>query len=308
MRIGILSAELDEESQTENRRLADEIEALGHEPAVINYHRAYSYIDNRGVLYELLSDSSSRKVGVDAVIPRINEADPLSITGGVTALRTLMLRGVYSPASPETVDLVKNKFNTQLVLAAAGVATPRSVMETGTEPVFIEEVLEAIEPSPEQPVIIKTNVGTHGVGVELAPNRTLAIASLTAHPPTQSGLPSILQEHIPPGCDGPFDIRLVTIGKKVVASMKRVAAEGEFRSNIAQGGTGQAYQPSELEIELAETASRAVNSDVLGVDVMDLNGQPVVIELNISPGFHIESVSGVNVPRLIAKLAIEGCF
>ncbi|MBX4197639.1 ATP-grasp domain-containing protein [Candidatus Saccharibacteria bacterium] len=308
MRIGILSAELDDEALVENQRLADEIEDLGHQSQIINYHRTYSYIDGTGALYEHLADGSSRKIEVDAVIPRINEADPLSITGGVSALRTLVLSGVYSPSSPEAVDLVKNKFNSQLVMAAAGVPTPRSVMETSTVPTYIEEILTAIEPDAEKSVIIKSNVGTHGIGVELTPNRTLAIASLTAHPPAQSGMPTIIQELIDSNQERPADIRLITIGKKVMATMKRVAAEGEFRSNIAQGGTGVAYEPSEREIEVAEAASEAVNSDILGIDIMFLESEPVVIEVNISPGFHVEKVSGVNVPRLMAQLAIKNAL
>jgi ribosomal protein S6--L-glutamate ligase len=216
-----------------------------------------------------------------------------------------VLQGIPSLASPEAIDLAKNKFNAQLVLAATGIRTPRSVLETAAEPTHLEEVLGAVEPDADRPVIIKRNVGTNGIGVELFTNRTFAMAGLAAHPPTQTGLPSIIQEFIPPTEERPFDLRLVTVGQVVVAAMKRIASEGEFRSNIAQGGTGHEIQPTIKELKAAESTSKVINSDVLGIDIMLDNSEPLVIEVNVSPGFYIETVSGVNLPRLIAKAAIE---
>jgi len=92
------------------------------------------------------------------------------------------------------------------------------------------------------------------------------------------------------------DIRAFVVGGKVIASMKRKAAEGEFRSNLHQGGTAELIKLSAKERATAVKAAEVLGLGVAGVDMLRSNSGPVVMEVNSSPGLEgIEKSSGVDV-------------
>ncbi|MDE3029980.1 MAG: alpha-L-glutamate ligase, partial [Paracoccaceae bacterium] len=96
------------------------------------------------------------------------------------------------------------------------------------------------------------------------------------------------------------DIRCLVIGGRVVAAMRRRAAEGEFRSNLHQGGTSEPVRITRAERETAIRAARAFRLGLAGVDMLRSSEGPKVLEVNSSPGFEgIESASGKNVAQLL---------
>jgi ribosomal protein S6--L-glutamate ligase len=98
------------------------------------------------------------------------------------------------------------------------------------------------------------------------------------------------------------DIRAFVVGRRVVASMERQAAKGEFRSNIHRGGTARAVKLTPEERSTARRAAQRVGLAVAGVDMMRSNHGPVVLEVNSSPGLEgIEEASGVDVAGEIIK-------
>src|SRR3954463_14308786 len=104
MRIGILSAQLGEEDVHENRRLIREALLLGHKAVIINYRKAVVVMAGRKqVLYQPDKKGVLMPVRIDAVIPRINEADSKSITLATTALETLIAGGAYTTAGPGAI-------------------------------------------------------------------------------------------------------------------------------------------------------------------------------------------------------------
>ena len=95
---------------------------------------------------------------------------------------------------------------------------------------------------------------------------------------------------------GGSDVRAFVIGNRVVAAMRRKAAPGEFRSNVHRGGSTELVQ---LDPETEKTAIRAaqiMNLQVAGVDMLESNSGPQVLEVNSSPGLEgIEKATGIDI-------------
>ena len=104
---------------------------------------------------------------------------------------------------------------------------------------------------------------------------------------------------------GGEDIRLIVIGGKTVAAMKRVNLR-DFRANIALGGKGERYEPTEEEREIAEKCARTVGADYCGVDLIPGKDGPKVSEIN-SNAFFFEAtkVSGVDVAGAYAEYILN---
>ena len=98
------------------------------------------------------------------------------------------------------------------------------------------------------------------------------------------------------------DIRCFVIGDKVVASIKRQAKEGDFRSNLHRGGTASLIRITPEERSTATRAARIMGLNVAGVDILRSNHGPVVMEVNSTPG--LEGIEGAT-EKDIAGLMIE---
>ena len=96
------------------------------------------------------------------------------------------------------------------------------------------------------------------------------------------------------------DVRVIVVGGEVVAAMRRQARLGEFRSNIHRGGVAMAVNLSSDYATVAKEAARIVGLDIAGVDLLESDQGPKVIEVNSSPGLEgIEAATGMNIARAI---------
>jgi len=309
MRIGILSAQLGREDVHENKRLVREIRRKGHRPVIINYRRTVLAIHkNKRTLYQPDKKGVLRQVNVDAVIPRINEASDKSTHLATLALDCLISGGAYSTANPASIKLAKNKISSLVALAAAGVPIPRSAAITGTESfeIDVDKVLNKVEPSHRRRLIVKTNSGTYGKGVMPAESRGDARAIMDGF--LINNIPVLIQQFVEPTKKGVYvDLRYIVVNGQVVASMKRLSSgKDEVRANISLGGKGEPHEPTDTEIELAKQAAKAIGLGVAGVDIIPSGRKRLVIEVNTSPGFVIEKVTGSNVAKKIVQMAISG--
>jgi len=151
------------------------------------------------------------------------------------------------------------------------------------------------------PVVVKLTEGTHGSGVVLAETRKAAESLLAAF--HQLHAEFLVQPFVKEA--GGADLRVIVIGKKVVAAMERRAAAGEFRANIHQGGAGLPVKLSRRERSVAIKAAAAVGVEVAGVDILRTHDGPRVLEVNVSPGLQgVEGASGVNVAAAIVAHAL----
>jgi ribosomal protein S6--L-glutamate ligase len=255
----------------------------GHEVDVIKHRDCYALIEKS---QPLVLHSGEPLLGYDAIIPRIGS----SMTRyGSAIVRQFEMQGVYTITSSLAIVRSRDKLRSMQLLARAGVGIPKTVVARGTA-----DVEGLIEQLGGTPVIIKLARGTHGNGVVLADSKKAAKSVLQAfYVMDQEGTNILLQEFVKESAGE--DIRAFVVGSKVVASMKRQSLDDDFRSNLHQGGAGEAVKLTEEERKTAIKAARTMGLNFCGVDMMRSARGPLVLEVNSSPGFGIEQVTGRDV-------------
>ncbi len=155
------------------------------------------------------------------------------------------------------------------------------------------------------PVIIKLQEGTHGLGVILAESKKSAKSIIDTFYKMDTSI--LLQRYVEEAKGE--DLRLIVVGNKVVAAMKRRSDLDEFRSNVHRGGETESISPTQKEKHIALNASRYLGLGVAGVDLIRSKQGPLLLEVNASPGLRgIESASGVNVARHIIEFVERNAF
>jgi len=98
------------------------------------------------------------------------------------------------------------------------------------------------------------------------------------------------------------DIRAFVVDGRVVGAMKRQAKDGEFRSNLHRGGTATVIQLTDEEETVALKAAKAMSLDIAGVDMLQSDRGPLILEVNSSPGLEgIEEATGKDIAGEIIK-------
>ena len=284
MKIGILTRN---PALYSTRRLAQAARTLGHQPVFIDTVQLALRLNPGGMSHW---QNRQRLPKVDGLIPRIGS----SVTAyGVAVVRKFEQAGVATTATADAIAQSRNKLRSLRLLEAAGLPTPRTELVTAEH-----ELHPAIAAVGGLPVIVKTLRGAQGRGVILVANMETAEAIFAA----LSGFhqPMLVQEYI--GEAEGRDTRLLVVGGRVTAAMIRTAAVGEFRSNLHQGGTAVAARPDQRVVRLALEAAAVHDLSVAGVDIIQSNRGPLLLELNSSPGLEgIETSSGVDIAATIVR-------
>jgi ribosomal protein S6--L-glutamate ligase len=148
------------------------------------------------------------------------------------------------------------------------------------------DVLPAIERVGGAPVVIKLLEGTQGIGVILAPDNKVAEAVIeTLH----SKRENVLIQRFITESKGK-DLRALVVGDRVVAAMRRRAVGDEFRSNVHRGGTTEVVELDEETQRVAVQAAQIMGLRIAGVDMLESDDGPLVMEVNSSPG--LEGIEG----------------
>lgn len=269
------------------KRLKEEATARGHEVRVVKYKDCYASIEQN---HPTVSYKGKDLAKYDAVIPRIAS----NMTKyGTAIVRQLEMQGVYTLSSSIAINRSRDKLRSLQILAKSGVGIPKTVVSRNTTD--IDDLLDQLGGTP---VIIKLARGTHGNGVVLAETKKAAKSVLQAFYLTNDdGTNILLQEFIKESAG--TDIRAFVVGSRVVASMKRQSLDDDFRSNLHKGGEGVSVKLTEDERKMAVRAARVMGLSVAGVDLMRSARGPLILEVNASPGFGIEKVTGRNVASAI---------
>jgi ribosomal protein S6--L-glutamate ligase len=102
------------------------------------------------------------------------------------------------------------------------------------------------------------------------------------------------------------DIRAFVVGDRVVAAARRVAQAGEFRRNLHRGGSAEAVQLDEAYETAAVRSAQIVGLKVAGVDMLEGNDGPAVMEVNSTAGLQgIETSTGIDVAGAIIDYVRE---
>ena len=224
----------------------------------------------------------------DAIIPRIGA----SITYfGTAVVRQFEQMDVYTPNSAAGIVNSRDKLRATQILSRHGIPMPPTTFVRDRA-----DVIPAIERVGGAPVVIKLLEGTQGIGVILAPELKVAEAIIeTLHSTRQN----VLIQRFVAESKG-RDIRALVVGDRVVAAMRRVASGDEFRSNVHRGGSVEAVQLDEEFQDVAVRTAQIMGLRVAGVDMLESNDGPLVMEVNSSPGLEgIETATKLDVAGAI---------
>jgi len=267
------------------RRLVEAARARGHTVRVLDPLRCYMRIASDGFSMHYKGKPIA---GYDAVIPRIGA----SITRyGTAVLRQFELMGSYTPNPSDAILRARDKLRAHQLLAAQGIGMPITVF--GDNPDDTQDLLSMLGPPPH---VIKLNEGTQGAGVMLTEKLSASRSVVEALRGLYANF--VVQEFI--GEAEGADLRCFVVGDRVVASMRRQAPEGDFRSNLHRGGTAEPVEASENEKDVAVRAARSLGLNVAGVDLIRAQRGPLVLEVNSTPGLEgIEQVCAEDVAGAI---------
>ncbi len=220
----------------------------------------------------------------DAILPRIGA----SITFfGMAVVRQFEQMDVYTPTTAAGIANSRDKLRAIQILSRHDIGIPATTFARDRA-----DVLPAIESVGGAPVVIKLLEGTQGIGVILAPDTKVAEAVIET---MQSTKQNVLIQRFVAESKG-RDIRAFVIGDRVVAAMRRSARGDEFRSNIHRGGTIEAVELDEEYQRVAVQSAQIMGLKVAGVDMLESNDGPMVMEVNSSPGLEgIEAASELDI-------------
>jgi [lysine-biosynthesis-protein LysW]---L-2-aminoadipate ligase len=217
--------------------------------------------------------------GGDIALGRLDVSPYLDgIETGLWELARLEGAGVRVLNRPRALVAAHDKLATSRALADAAVPHPRTAHVTAPSSHV------PIEP----PVVVKPRFGSWGRDVTLCEDAAALRRYLArvAHRRWFKSHGALVQELVPPVGE---DLRIVVAGGTVVGAVRRVAAPGEWRTNVALGATRHAVTPSAEARDLALAAARAIEADLVGVDLLPTpDGGHVVIELNGAVEFNEE--------------------
>lgn len=284
MKIAILSRN---ENLYSTRRLKEAGEALGHQVDIIDTLHCYMDITRSrpAVRYK-----GEQLPYYDAVIPRIGA----SVTFyGTAVVRQFEMMGTFCVNESVAISRSRDKLRSLQLLSRKDVGLPRTGF--ANRPDNIKDLIKNVGGAP---VVIKLLEGTQGIGVVLADTDKAAESIVEAFMGLKANI--LVQEYIKEA--GGADIRCLVVGNKVVAAMKRQAAEGEFRSNLHRGGSATLVRLTKEERATAVKAAGVMGLNVCGVDILQSSHGPVVMEVNSSPGLEgIEIATGKDVATLVMQ-------
>jgi len=246
----------------------------------------------------LLTGNDLKPLGIDvadppptAVLARVGNWRPESV---LAVLESVVACGVKTPNPPPAIRLGRDHWATATVLSAAGLPVPASIAGADPEALAVHAVRHL-----GLPVVVKQRRSRMGIGVIRCATRDHLEAVLDSM--WRVGDEVMVQRWLPGGAS---TLRLLVVGKRVVAGARFVAADGDWRSNAARGGSARRHNATAQEEGLAVEAAQTLGLGHCGVDLVISEEGPVVLEVNPTPGFlRLEEATGIDVARALIEHA-----
>ena len=269
------------------QRIKEAGEKRGHEMLIVNHTKCDLLIqgNNPQVYYK-----GQELQGIDAIIPRIGA----SVTFyGAAVIRQFEMMKVFTATSSQSLVRSRDKLRSLQILSGAGLGLPVTAFTN-----YSKDVTRVIEKVGGAPCVLKLLEGTQGIGVVLADTHSAAKSVLEAFNGLQARV--IVQQFIKEA--GGSDIRAFVVDGVIVGAMKRQGKEGEFRSNLHQGGSAKLIELSDEEENAALMATKALGLGIAGVDMLQSDNGPLIMEVNSSPGLEgIEGATGKDIAKAIIR-------
>lgn len=274
-----------------NRRIIEAGEECGHTMEFLNIKDCYIKLDGENP--EMHSRGGRILSDFDAIIPRIR---PSATFYGCALTRHFEALGVFTQNSAASITQSRDKLYSLQLLINSGLPIPTTGF--ANSPLDTDDLIKMVGGAP---LIVKLLEGTQGKGVVLAETKKAAESLINAFKSLKANI--LVQEFVKEA--NGKDIRCFVINGKVVESIMRTAAPGEFRANIHMGGTAQTIKITPEERKIAINAAKTMNLKVAGVDIIRGQNGPLLLEVNSSPGLEgIEGVSNKNIAKMMIQ-AIE---
>lgn len=286
LKLGLLASD---ESLYSNSRLMEAGRERGHDMVFMNIKHCYMKLDvvEPEVHYrggKILND-------LDGVITRIR---PSVTFYGCAISRQFESMGVYTVNSSAAVTQSRDKLFSLQLLLKSGISIPTTGF--ANSPIDTNDLIEMVGGAP---LIVKLLEGSQGRGVVLAETTKAGESVINAFKSLRANL--LVQEFIKEA--NGKDLRCFVIDGKVVASIERTAAPGEFRANLHQGGTASVVRVTSEEKSLAIKSARTLGLKVAGVDIIRSDNGPLLLEVNSSPGLEgIETATGKDIAGMVISL------
>lgn len=282
MRLAILSRE--PRSYSTQRLKTAAIEA-GHQVRILDTFRfAIDLSEDEPDLYY----SGNQLSEYDAVLPRVGA----SVTYfGTAVVRQFEQMDVYTPNTSAGIRNSRDKLHAHQILSRHDIGMPATTFVRDRA-----DILPAIARVGGAPVVIKLLEGTQGIGVMLAPDLIVAQAMIETLQATRQNV--LIQEFVQESSG--TDIRAFVVGDQVVGAMRRSSGGADFRSNLHRGGTSENIDLAPEYERAAVRSAQVMGLRVAGVDMLESDRGPLVMEVNSSPGLQgIERATQQNIARII---------
>lgn len=262
-------------------RLVEEAKAKGWDVEVIDYLKCSMEIIKGDLI---INYGGKILVKPDAIIPRIGASRTFY---GTAVVRHFEMMGVFTITGSIPLTRSRDKLRSLQILSRKSVNIPKTVFASNKS-----SAKDVIALSGGTPLILKILEGTQGVGVVLVDSEKAAKSVLDAFYGMDVNI--LVQEYIEEANGA--DIRVFIVGDKIVGAMRRQSKEGEFRSNLHQGGSATVHKLTKEEKATALAAAKAMGLGVCGVDMISSKRGPLVLEVNSSPGLEgIENSTSINI-------------
>ncbi|MBN2627084.1 MAG: 30S ribosomal protein S6--L-glutamate ligase [Spirochaetales bacterium] len=220
----------------------------------------------------------------DAVLPRIGTSIGYF---GTAVVRQFEQMDVYTPNTSNGIANSRDKLRSTQILSRHDIGIPATTFVRD-----IKDIKSAIARVGGVPVVIKLLEGTQGIGVILAPELKIAEAIIETLQSTKQNV--LIQKFIAESRGR--DIRALVVGDRVVGAIRRTAKGDEFRSNVHRGGSTEAIKLDPIYERTAVRAAQIMGLKVAGVDLLEGEKGPLVMEVNSSPGLEgIEKATGLDI-------------
>jgi ribosomal protein S6--L-glutamate ligase len=267
------------------KRLVEAAQKRDHEVVVLDHQKCVLVIEkNRPHIFY----NGKEILDINAVIPRIGS----SVTFyGAAVVRQFEMMKIFTAVESQALVRSRDKLRSLQILSRAGLGMPKTAF--ANEAKDLDNMIEQVGGAP---CVIKLLEGTQGIGVILAENQKAAKSVLEAFLKLKANM--LVQEFIKESRGA--DIRAFVVDGQVVGAMKRQAKDGEFRSNLHRGGTASLIKLTTEEKATAIKAAKKLGLGIAGVDMLQSDRGPLIMEVNSSPG--LEGIEGATGEDIAGKI------